>query len=106
MPEVEVMLGDARREKSSRLFFLEVRPHKVVRPLRVPTICLVAAYGVSEMAPVSEAAQELPLLRERFSVRPMGDLAQGAGPIELVIGRDYMQYWPRVVNCSRTTGDN
>ncbi len=26
------------REKSSRLFFLEVRPHKVVRPLRVPTI--------------------------------------------------------------------
>ncbi len=103
------MLGDSRREKSSRLFFLEVRPHRVVLPLRIPTICLVAAYGVSEVAPVTEAAQELPLLRERFSVRPslpLGDPAQGAGPIELVIGRDYMQYWPRVVDCSRTAGDN
>jgi hypothetical protein len=36
----------------------------------------------------------------------VGDLAQRAGPIELVIGRDYMQYWPRVVDCSRTAGDN
>jgi hypothetical protein len=36
----------------------------------------------------------------------MEDLAQRAGPIELVIGRDYMQYWPRVVDRSRTAGDN
>jgi hypothetical protein len=47
--------------------------------------------------------------RERFNVRPsltMGDLAQRVRPIELVIGRDYMQYWPRVVDRSRTAGDN
>ncbi len=47
--------------------------------------------------------------REMFNVRPsltMGELAQQAGPIELVIGRDYMQYWPRVVDRSRTAGDN
>ncbi len=36
----------------------------------------------------------------------VGDLAQQARPIELVIGRDYMQYWPRVVDRSRTAGDN
>jgi hypothetical protein len=70
---------------------------------------LVAAYGVSEAEPAAEAAQELPLLREMFNVRPsltMGDLAQQAGPIELVIGRNYMQYWPRVVNRSQTVGAN
>jgi hypothetical protein len=108
--EVEVMLGDGRREKSSRLFFLEVRPHRcTAHPLRVPAPFLVAAYAVSEAAPAAEAAQELPLLRERFNVRPsltMGDLAQRAGPIELVIDRDYMQYWPKVVNRSLTAGDN
>jgi hypothetical protein len=56
----------------------------------------VAAYGVSEAAPAAEAAPELPLLQERFNMRPSltkGILAQRAGPIELVIGRDYMQYW-------------
>ncbi len=78
VPEVEVMLGDGRREKSSRLFFLEVRPHRgTAHPLRVPAPFLVVAYGVSEAAPAAEAAQELPLLRERFNVRPsltMGDL--------------------------------
>jgi hypothetical protein len=96
VPEVEVMLGDGRREKSSRLFFLEGRPHRVVQPRRVPAPLLVVAYGVSEAAPATEAAQELPLLRKRFNVWPsltMGDLAQRAGPIELVIGRDYMLYW-------------
>jgi hypothetical protein len=36
----------------------------------------------------------------------MGDLAQRAGPIELVIGRDYMLHWPRVVDRSSTAGDN
>ncbi len=60
VPEVEVMLGDGRRENSIRLFFLEVRPHKVVQPLRVPVPFLVAAYGFSEVAPAAEAAQELP----------------------------------------------
>jgi hypothetical protein len=107
VPEVNMMLGDGRREKSSRLFFLEVRPHRgTAHPLRVPATFFVAAYGVSKAA---QAAPELPLLRERFNVRPSltkGDLAQRAGPIELVIGRDNMQYWPRVVHCSRTAGDN
>ncbi len=97
VPEVNVMLGDGRREKSSRLFFLEVRSHRgIAHPRRVPAPFLVAAYGVSEVAPAVEAAPELPLLRERFNVRPSltkKELAQRAGPIELVIGRDYMQYW-------------
>jgi hypothetical protein len=64
---------------------------------------------LTEAATAAEAAQELPLLWERFNVRPsltMGDLAQRAGPIELVIDRDYMQNWPKVVNCSLTAGDN
>jgi hypothetical protein len=69
--EVNMMLGDGRREKSSRLFFLEVRPHRgIAHPRRVPAPFLVAAYGVSEAAPATEAASELPLLRERFNVRP------------------------------------
>jgi len=110
VPEVNVMFGDGRREKSTRLFFLEVKPHRSIAcPRRVPDPILVAAYGVSEVAPAAETAPELPLLRERFEVRPsltMGELAQRAGPIELVIGRDYMQYWPRQVNRSRTAGDN
>ncbi len=42
-------------------------------------------------------------MRPSFTIR---DLAQQAGPIELVIGRDYMQYWPRVFDRSRTAGDN
>jgi hypothetical protein len=74
------MLGDGRREKSSRLFFLEVRPRRgIAHPWRVPAPILVAAYGVSEVAPAAEAAPELPLLRERFNVRPSltkGELAQ------------------------------
>jgi hypothetical protein len=86
VPEVNVMLGDGRREKSTRLFFLEVRPHRgIAHPRRVPTPILVAAYGVSEAAPAAEAAPELPLLRKRFNVRPslpMGELAQRAGPID------------------------
>jgi hypothetical protein len=32
----------------------------------------------------------------------MGDLAQQAGHIELVIGREYMEYWSRVVDRSWT----
>ncbi len=55
VPEVEVMFG-SRREKSSRLFFLEGRPHRVVQPLRVPAPFWVSAYGVSEAAPAAEAA--------------------------------------------------
>ena len=57
VPEVDVMLGDSRREKSSRLFFLEVRPHRgIAHPWREPAPILVAAYGVSEVAPAAEAA--------------------------------------------------
>jgi hypothetical protein len=79
VPEVNMMLGDGRREKSSRLFFLEIKPHRSTAHLRkVPEPYLVAAYGVGEAAPAAEEAPELPLLQERFEVRPtltMGDLA-------------------------------
>jgi hypothetical protein len=103
------MLGDGRREKSSRLFFLEVRPHRVVQPLWVLGPFLVAVYGVSEVPPAAEHAKDMPLLGERLNVRPsltMGELALQAGPIELVIGREFMQYLPSVVDSSQTTGDN
>jgi hypothetical protein len=110
VPEVNVMLGDGRREKSSRIFFLEIKPHRSAAHLRkVPEPYLVAAYGVSEAAPAAEAAPELPLLRERFGVRPTltkGDLAQKASPIDLVIARDYRQYWPRLTDSSQFAGDN
>jgi hypothetical protein len=110
VPEVNVMLGDGRREKSSRLFFLEIKPHRSTAPLRkVPEPYLVAAYGVGEAAPAAVAAPELPLLRERFGVRPtliMGDLAQKAGPIDLVIARDYRQYWPRLTDSSHFASDD
>ncbi len=105
VPEVEVMLGNGWREKSSRLFFLEVRPHRAVQPLRTPESLLLVADGVSQIAP----AAELPLLRGRFNMRPsltMGDLAQQAGPMELVIGKDYMEYWPVVVDRSQCTSEN
>jgi hypothetical protein len=110
VPKVNMMLGDGRREKSSRLFFLEVRPHRgIAHTRRVPAPILVAVYGVSEVAPAAEAAPELPFLWERFNLRPSltkGELAQRAGPIELVIGRDNMQYWRRQADRSRTAGDN
>jgi hypothetical protein len=93
VPEVTVMLGDGRREKSTRLFFLEIRPYRSAAPRKAQEPYLVAAYGVKEVAPAATAAPELPLLRERFSKsRPtltMGGLAQKEGPIELVIARDY-----------------
>jgi hypothetical protein len=110
VPEVNVMLGDGRREKSSRLFFLEIRPHRgTAQPWKVPDPILVAAYGVSEAAPAADAAPELPLLPERFVVRPSltkGELAQKAGPIELVIARDYMHYLPRQADHSQFASDN
>jgi hypothetical protein len=85
VPEVEVMLGDGRREKSSRLFFQEVRPHRgTAHPMRVLAPFLVATNGVSEVAPAGEAAQDLPLQRERFNVRPsltMGDLGSELGKL-------------------------
>ncbi len=100
VPEVTVMLGDGRREKSTRLFFLEIRPYRSAAPRKAPEPYLVAAYGVKEVAPAATAAPELPLLRERFiKTRPsltMGGLAQKEGPIELVIARDYRRYWPRL----------
>jgi hypothetical protein len=109
VPEVNVVLGDGRRERSTRLFFLEIMPYRSATPRKAPEPYLVAAYGVKEVAPSAEAAPELPLLRERFGVRPclpMGELAQKAGPIELVIARDYRRYWPRLSDSSRFAGDD
>jgi hypothetical protein len=96
VPEVTVMLGDGRREKSTKLFFLEVKAYRSTRPAKEPEPFLVAAYGVKELAPAAAAAPELPLLRERFRrSRPaltMGGLSQKEGPVELVIARDYKRY--------------
>jgi hypothetical protein len=64
VPEVTVMLGDGRREKSTRLFFLEIRPYRSAVPRKAPEPLLVAAYGVKEVAPAAAAAPELPLLRK------------------------------------------
>ncbi len=44
VPEVTVMLGNGRREKSTRLFFLEIRPHRSPVPLKAPEPLLVATY--------------------------------------------------------------
>ncbi len=104
VPEVTVMLGDGRRKKSTKLFFLEVKAYRSARPLKEPEPLLVAAYGVKELAPAATAPPELSLLRERFRrSRPaltMGGLSQKEGPVELVIARDYKRYWPRLVDTS------
>jgi hypothetical protein len=104
VPEVTVMLGDGPREKSTKLFFLEVKAYRSTRPAKEPEPFLVAAYGVKELAPAATAAPELPLLRERFrSSRPaltMGGLSHKEGKVELVIARDYKRYWPRLIDTS------
>ncbi len=109
VPEVTLMLGDGRREKSTKLFFLEIKPYMSTIPQNAPEPILVAAYGVKELAPTAAAAPELPLLRERFrSSRPvltMGGLSQKEGPVELVIAMDYKRYWPRLVDTSRFSAD-
>ncbi len=103
VPEVTVMLGDGRREKSTKLFFLDVKAHRSTRPAKEPEPVLVAAYGVKELLPAATAAPELPLLRERFRSRPtltMEGLSQKEGPVELVIARDYKRYWLWLVDTS------
>jgi hypothetical protein len=105
---VELRLDGGRRELSNKLFLLEVRPYRATQPVRAPELLLLAAYGVTQVAPAAAAAPELPLLRWRFRMRPtltMVDLAQQAGQTELVLGRDNMEYWPKQADCSRCTGD-
>jgi hypothetical protein len=97
VPEVTVMLGDGRRETSTKLFLIEIKATRSHRASKEPEPILIAAYGVKNLAPFAAAAPELPLLRHRFpSARPasMGLLAQKAGPIDLVIARDYRKQWP------------
>jgi hypothetical protein len=104
VPEVTVMLGDGRREKSTKLFFIEIKAHRSVQATKEPEPILIAAYGVKDLAPAAEAAPELPLLWHRFlNSRPaltMGVLSQKGGPIELVIARDYKKHWPKPVDIS------
>jgi hypothetical protein len=103
VPEVTVMLGDGRRETSTKLFLIEVKATRSYRASKEPEPILIAAYGVQNLAPFAAAAPELPLLRHRFpSARPasMGQLAQKAGPVDLVIARDYRKQWPAVVSPS------
>ncbi len=92
VPEVTVMLGDGRREKSMKLFFLEIKAYRSAQATKDPEPILVAAYGVKKLAPAATAAPELPLLRYRFrNSRPaltLGVLSQKEGPVELVIARE------------------
>jgi hypothetical protein len=104
VPEVTVMLGDGRREKSTKLFFIEVKAYRSVQATKEPEPILIAAYGVRDLATATSAEPELPLLRHRFlNSRPaltMGVLSQKEGPIELVIARDYKKHWPRLIDTS------
>ncbi len=91
------MLGDGRRETSTKLFLIEIKATRSHRASKEPEPILIAAYGVKNLAPFAAAPPELPLLRHRFpSARPasMGLLAQKPGPIDLVIARDYRKQWP------------
>ena len=109
VPEVTVMLGDGRRETSTKLFLIEVKATRSHRASKEPEPVLIAAYGVQNLAPFAAAAPELPLLRHRFpSARTasMGTLAQKAGPIDLVIARDYRKQWPSVTSPSCFEADN
>jgi hypothetical protein len=66
VPEVTVMLGDGRRETSTKLFFIEIKAYRSTQSTREPETILIAAYGVKDLAPAAAAAPELPLLRHRF----------------------------------------
>jgi hypothetical protein len=109
VPEVTVMLGDGRRETSTKLFFIEVKAYRSVQATKEPEPILIAAYGVRDLAPAAPAAPELPLLRHRFlDSRPaltMGVLSQKEGPIELVIARDYKKHWPMPIATSCFAAD-
>ena len=98
------MLGDGRRETSTKLFFIEIKATRTHRSSKEPEPILIAAYGVQNLAPFAATAPELPLLRHRFpGDRPalsMGMLAQKEGPIDLVIARDYRKRWPMVTSSS------
>ena len=61
VPEVTVMLGDGRREKSMKLFFIEIKAYRSVQATKEPEPILIAAYGVRDLAPAASAAPELPL---------------------------------------------
>jgi hypothetical protein len=104
VPEVTVMLGDGRRETSTKLFFIEVKAYQSVQATKEPEPILIAAYGVRDLEPAASVAPELPLLRHRFpDSRPaltMGVLSQKEGPIELVIARDYKKHWPMPIATS------
>jgi hypothetical protein len=104
VPEVTVMLGDGRRETSTKLFFIEIKAYRTHRSGKEPNPILIAAYGIQELAPFARAAPELPLLRHRFpDARPaiaMGMLAQKEGPIDLLITRDYRKQWPMAISSS------
>jgi hypothetical protein len=45
VPEVTVMLGDGRRETSTKLFFIEIKANRTHRSGKEPNPILIAAYG-------------------------------------------------------------
>jgi hypothetical protein len=104
VPEVTVMLGNGRRETSTKLFFIEVKAYRTTQSSKEPDPILIAANGVRDLAPAAAAAPELPLLRHRFPDTrlglAMGVLAQKEGPINLIIARDYRRQWPVPISSS------
>ena len=56
MPEVTVMLGDGRRETSTKHFFIEVKAYRSVQATKEPEPILIAAYGVKDLAPAADGS--------------------------------------------------
>jgi hypothetical protein len=98
VPERSVEISENHRAKTTRLFILDVKPRSAAKAAEVLT---VIAYRVDNIELTAEAAPELDLLRYRFNQRP-GELsntsvAQPAGPIHLVIGKDNPAFMPAVI---------
>jgi hypothetical protein len=60
VPEVTVMLGDGRREKSTKLFFLEIKAYRSTRLAKEPEPVLVAAYGSRSCRPPPRRRRSCP----------------------------------------------
>jgi hypothetical protein len=105
VPERSVEISEHHKAKTTKLFILDVKPRSVAKAAGA---LMVTAYGVDDVELMAEAAPKLDLLRHRFSQRP-GELsntsvAQPAGPINLVIGKDNPAFIPAVIARSAWCG--
>ncbi len=110
VPGTYVMLGDGRREQTTKMFILDVLPYRARLGSKKPESVLVRLHTEWRKAALAATTPaQLPLLRWRFETRPglsMRSLAQKTGPTELVLGKDNSNYWPVVIEISRHVGDN